>query len=841
MNSVDVKGGNELAKGIGELIKSVGATDEQRQALGQTFFGTLLGQSVALLGMMLVYFGALAMIWQNWSEGLKAFHADLGGWFWLILAAPVICILLFSMLPTALRARRERRMIGIVDDAQLAGTHFRTYPYGAEDRTAFKRLDGADQTALNWLKSTETPLLYFSGASGVGKSSLLAACVLPQLRDAGWLVIETRLFGDPTERLCKALFAAETRLAKKDADLPLYDLFKKVADARKRKGEPPLLLVIDQFEEFLILYKDDERAAFGAFLHDLMKRPINGLRILLVFRSDYRALVFKLDLPPLSAAQNWHELAPYDRGEAAAFLRNGGRNLSVEVSDKLFRGLDRIEDAPGMYRLITLNMVGLVLERMGRTLEGDPGRLIQSYLQTCLTKGDARDFVKPLLANMITDAGTKGPRSRRDLAKITGFASWQVKSTLAELARQGLVRRLEATAAAWEVAHDFLARVIGQMIGRLKPNFFARAQPLIAPIALMGWIGLAALVLPGWQYKHDFAEWKLPTATHDQASQLTSLSVKNDRITNLNWLRCDFKQLSLAVQKVEDFEVLRRCNRLASLDLTGSNVTSLDALKDLKGLTALTLDLTDMSSVTSLDALKDLKGLTTLSLDLSRNSGTTSLDALKDLTGLSSLSLNLSESIITSLDALKDLKGLTTLSLNLSESSVRSFDAVKDLKGITTLSLNLSSSKVTSLDALKDLKGLTSLSLDSRLRQGLQQSRCSEGPQGPDQPVARSHRQQRQQSRCSEGPQGPDQPVAYSRLRQRRQQSRCSEGPQGPDQPVAYSRLRQQRQQSRCSEGPQGPYQPVARSPLQQGRQQSRCSEGPQRPDQPVARSQLQQ
>ena len=713
MNTSDVKPGSELVKGIGDFLKSAGPTDEQRQAFAQTFFGTLLGQSVLLLSTMLAYIGALAAIYQYWSEGLKSFHADFGGWFWLILAAPAIFILLFSMLPTWWRKRREDRLMETVDDAQFTARTFRTYPYGVEDRAAFKRLDGADQTALNWLKSTELPLLYFSGASGVGKSSLLAACVLPQLRDAGWLVIETRLFGDPIERLRKAI-SAEIRLAKKtDAELPLYDLFKKLAEARNRKGEPPLLLVVDQFEEFLILHKDEERVSFGAFLNDLVTRPISGLRILLVFRSDYRALVFKLDLPPLSADENWHELAPYDRKEAVTFLRNGGRTLSLDVSDRLFRGLDRIEDAPGMYRLITLNMVGLVLERMGRTLEGDPRRLIQSYLQTCLTKGDARDFAKPLLAHMITDAGTKEPRSEDDLARITGFASWQVKSTLAELARQGLVRRLEATIAAWEIAHDFLARIIGQMIGRLKPSFFARAQPLIAPIALLGWIGLAALVLPGWQYKHDFAEWKLPTALYNQSSQLTSLRVSNGRITNLKWLRCDFKQLSLLIPKVEDFEEMQQCKNLVSLEFSG--VTSLDALKGLKGLSTLSLNSSYNSVITSLDALKGLKGLSTLSLNPSYDSVITSLDALKDLKGLTTLSLDLSRSGVTSLDALKDLQGLTILSLDLSsDSSVTSLDALKDLKGLTTLSLNLTgNSGVTSLDALKDLKGLTTLSLNS--------------------------------------------------------------------------------------------------------------------------------
>src|SRR6266545_5818822 len=197
-------------------------------------------------------------------------------------------------------------------------------------------------------------------------SPLLGAKVLPQLRDLGWMVVETRLFGDPIQRLRAALLAADSRLARKPAaELSLQDLLKRAAESRGKKHDAPLLLVVDQFEEFLILHTEEERRAFAALLDDLVKNPIDGLRVLLVFRSDYRPLVFKLALPALMAGQNWQELAPYDRGEATTFLQSGGRELSPQSIDKLFLGLDRIEDAPGVYRPITLNMVGLVLERMG--------------------------------------------------------------------------------------------------------------------------------------------------------------------------------------------------------------------------------------------------------------------------------------------------------------------------------------------------------------------------------------------------------------------------------------------------------------------------------------------
>jgi hypothetical protein len=296
-------------KGLGDLIKSVGPTDEQRQTFGRTFLGSLLGQATILVGMVLIYVAAIVVLRKYALDDLVAFHASVGSLaFWSIIAAPLVFILLFSMLPTAWRALRERRLRATVigGDEQFNPGYFRLYPYGAADRDTFKRLDGADVAILSWLKSNDAPPLYLSGASGVGKSSLLGAKVLPQLRDCGWTVVETRLFGDPIQRLRAALLAVDSRLARKaPVELPLQELLKKAAEPRgKKRDAPPLLLVVDQFEEFLILHTEEERHAFAALLDDLVKNPIDGLRILLVFRSDYQPLVFKLGLPPLVAGEN---------------------------------------------------------------------------------------------------------------------------------------------------------------------------------------------------------------------------------------------------------------------------------------------------------------------------------------------------------------------------------------------------------------------------------------------------------------------------------------------------------------------------------------------------------
>ena len=484
---------------------------------------------------------------------------------------------------------------------------FRLHPYGEADRDVFKRLDGAHVTLVNWLRSTQASLLYLSGTSGVGKSSLLGADVLPALRDAGWAVVEMRLFGDPTECLRAALLKTKGIFTRKPAaELSPWEHLKKTAETRFKAGAPPLLIVIDQFEEFLVLQKEGEPVHLFTFVADLANRPIEGLRFLLVFRSDYRPLVFKLGLPPLMAGKNWQEVMPYRRVEATSLLQGGGRELSPEAWDDLFRGLDRIEDTRGLYRPITLNMIGLVLERMGPTLKGDPAQLIQSYLTACITGSELRDFAKPVLKRMISNTGTKERRSEADLVALTGLRSWQVRATLADLHWHGLIRRLEGAEPAWEIAHDFLARTIGQLIGRLKPTVVQRVRPLVAPVLLLGWLVAAFQVLPYWQMAPVRDLRKLgveaeivrngsiivlfPSPTQDETLRAAKAHLKR-----LPGWRLDLRFSSATM--ISNLDPLKELSNAWIIQLArGPEITSLEPLESLTNLDW--LDLSEMPNIT---------------------------------------------------------------------------------------------------------------------------------------------------------------------------------------------------------------------------------------------------
>jgi hypothetical protein len=492
-------------------LKDLGPAAEDRASFRQSFFGSVVGQAAVLVGLLIFYFGGLAALisfaapfgqLRAWLE--TDFGPALGvALFYVILAAPLVAVLLFSALPLALRARSEARLKRAAFEAvpEPPASPFRLAPYGPGERGRYSRLDGQEAAALAWLQTATGSVLYLSGESGVGKSSLVAAHLVPELQDAGWAVLQARAYGDAPGRIAETLRDRRDLFARApDAKATIRELLVSIAERRRKAGQGPLLVVLDQFEEVLILAEPDAPDPLRALIEDLAARPIDGVKLLLVYRADYETEIFKLDLPPPLLGSNAFRLGRYNRREAEALLKAGGRLPATETRDALFRGLDRIEGAPGLYRQITLNMVGLFLERMGDRLTGDPDKLIQSYLDGAIREGspDAAAARRHVLETLVSDAGTRHPRREPEIAGLTGLPPHVVRATLHGLADKGLVRALQGVETTWEIAHDFLAALLGRALGRVRPSRWARVRPALGPATVAGWIAVIALGLPWW-------------------------------------------------------------------------------------------------------------------------------------------------------------------------------------------------------------------------------------------------------------------------------------------------------------------------------------------------------
>jgi hypothetical protein len=267
--------------------------------------GKLLSRTAALLSLVLPVLGfvfAINAAIPTWGYGL------FGLCFLAVLAQLVV----------EWRAERTRRLMQILavkPGAEQTG-YFRIGPYQstAEDRAKFKRADQAEKKALEWIKNANQVPLYLCGDSGSGKSSLLNAFVMPMLREQGWTVVEARAWQDPERALRDALLKLPGRRRRNAERQGLREIVEDVAKAASVR----LLIVLDQFEEFVILAKSEQRQRFAAFVAELSSRPVKGLAVLLVMRSEYQVPLEETGLPMLRNGENLFQVGRFTFPAAGA-------------------------------------------------------------------------------------------------------------------------------------------------------------------------------------------------------------------------------------------------------------------------------------------------------------------------------------------------------------------------------------------------------------------------------------------------------------------------------------------------------------------------------------------
>jgi len=253
------------------------------QAVRSFLPGKVLGRTAALLALVVLVLGFAGTV----DVGLERF---LGfplepRWLKYALLIGIPVLIVGAQIVAEWHAERKRRQaqaLAVKTEAVREG-YFRIGPYldTADDRAKFDRADRIHEKVLDWIKRADAIPLYLTGDSGSGKSSVLNAFVLPALRDSGWAVVEARVWQDPETALNEAVARlAVARKGKLGEAKPLRDRLEALA----RRTDNGLLLVLDQFEEFVILAGSERQKAFAAFLADLRARPIKGVKLLLVRR-----------------------------------------------------------------------------------------------------------------------------------------------------------------------------------------------------------------------------------------------------------------------------------------------------------------------------------------------------------------------------------------------------------------------------------------------------------------------------------------------------------------------------------------------------------------------------
>jgi class 3 adenylate cyclase/tetratricopeptide (TPR) repeat protein len=330
--------------------------------------------------------------------------------------------------------------------------------------------------------STKYKLTVIHGQSGVGKSSLVNAGLVPALKlkiigTQDVLPIALRVYTDWVKELGKILADALT-----NKKIPLsysLDSVTNIVDQLTKNSECNLLtvLIFDQFEEFFFVCKEaSQRLEFFDFLGNCLNIP--DVKIVLSMREDYlHYLLICNRLPKMAAISKdilskdvLYSLGNFLPQDAKNFIKKHSQlNLEPALIDEVVQDLAW---ELGEVRPIELQVVGAQMQTenittLGRYRQlGPKEKLVQRYLEEIIKDcGAENQQIAQILLYLLTDEHNTRPlKTQADLEKDLKALAANLETELNKLGlvleifvKSGLVFLLpENPVNRYQLVHDYL-------------------------------------------------------------------------------------------------------------------------------------------------------------------------------------------------------------------------------------------------------------------------------------------------------------------------------------------------------------------------------------------------
>ncbi len=320
------------------------------------------------------------------------------------------------------------------------------------------------------------PLVLFFAESGAGKSSLLNARIIPNLRKEGFFVYPTvRVGGELPEDVAEVdnIYAFNLKVSLNQGQVPLSTLAEQpfldfIAEQRDSlpDAQTPRALIIDQFEEILTTHHDrwEDRERFFALLGQLIKNdPL--LWVVLTMREDY---VASLD-PFLSLIPGKMRARYYmQRMEAPAAIlavrepaAQAGRPFAPGVAEALVDNLRQIRSGPeetAFGQFVEPVQLQVVCYQLWEELKGSDLKEISQTEVDQLGDVDAAlaEFYEEAIASVLQDAGVSEMQLR----------SWFDRRLITEASTRGT---------AYQGSSE-TAGLPNELVARLERKFIIRAE-----------------------------------------------------------------------------------------------------------------------------------------------------------------------------------------------------------------------------------------------------------------------------------------------------------------------------------------------------------------------------
>ncbi len=328
-------------------------------------------------------------------------------------------------------------------------------------------------------------LIVIHGQSGVGKTSILQAGLIPALKQQPIaarhvLPILMRSYKDWVKTLGEYL------------DVNAFDSTTAILDKLRNNANGNFLtvLIFDQFEEFFFVYKDStQRQAFYNFLEYCIEIPF--VKIILSLREDYLHYLLELERKFINSEKDSTKIDAFKdilRKDIRYYLGNlspdDAKNVIQSLTEKTkfslqFTLIDKlVEDLAGEegeVRPIELQIVGKQLETEKiRTLEeylavGKKEKLVEKFLEEVVQDcGIENEKIAKRVLFLLTDEnGIRPLKTHADFVeqlKQLNMESARLDLVLEILVKSGLVLFLPASEN-YQLVHDYLVSFIRKQNG----------------------------------------------------------------------------------------------------------------------------------------------------------------------------------------------------------------------------------------------------------------------------------------------------------------------------------------------------------------------------------------
>jgi DNA-binding winged helix-turn-helix (wHTH) protein len=305
------------------------------------------------------------------------------------------------------------------------------------------------------------------GRSGVGKSSILRAGLMPKLKSEGHLVFVIRSFTDPLHQMENALSA--TAGVGPSAGNRLDTLIEQAA--KERPGRC-VIFFLDQFEEFFSLLTEEARQQFISTVGRLASDERLPVRFVFALREDLLVEMSRLKPAMPEIFHHEYRLKRLTREQAKRAMTGPAESLGCLFEGALVeRVLDDLSDLEGIDppemqivcdSLYDCRERGSALTVAAYERLGSASNILAGYLERVLRRFNSSDLnaVRRILTALINIEGGRLVLRSSELATRAGAQAGGPEATarlVEELVAARVVRRRSQEGEAWvELAHDFL-------------------------------------------------------------------------------------------------------------------------------------------------------------------------------------------------------------------------------------------------------------------------------------------------------------------------------------------------------------------------------------------------